>query len=87
MTSLTVRVTPRAGRTDVRAGPDGEVLVRVRAAPEGGKATAEAAEALAMLFGIPTRAVTLRTGGRSRTKVFSLEGVSDGEARRVLDAL
>ena len=87
MSSLTVRVVPRSGRTEVVRGPAGEVVVRVRAAPERGKATAEAAVALAALVGIPKRAVTLRTGARSRTKVFEFEGVSDDDLRRAIDPL
>ena len=75
MASITVRVTPRSGRTAVENGPDG-VVVRVRAAPEGGRATDEAARALADALGVPRTRVRLRSGGRSRTKVFDVEGLS-----------
>ena len=60
MASITVRVTPRSGRTAVEAGADG-VVVRVRAAPEAGKATEEAARALAEALGVPPTRVRLRT--------------------------
>jgi uncharacterized protein YggU (UPF0235/DUF167 family) len=75
MASITVRVTPRSGRTAVENGSDG-VVVRVRAAPEGGRATDEAARALADALGVPRTRVRLRSGGRSRTKVFDVEGLS-----------
>jgi uncharacterized protein YggU (UPF0235/DUF167 family) len=87
MTTVTVRVTPRSTRTEVARGSQGEIVVRVRAAPEGGKATAQAAAALAALLGVPARAVTLRVGARSRNKVFAIEGVSDDDLRRALNAL
>ncbi len=84
--SITVRVTPRAGRTEVTTGPSG-VVVRVRAAPEGGKATAEAAAALAAALGVPRTAVRLRSGARSRVKKFAIEGLAPGEPERRLQAL
>lgn len=87
MASLTVRVVPRSGRTEVEKGPSGEVVVRVRAAPERGRATAEAAAALAALVGVPPSAVTLRTGARSRVKVFAVDGVSEADLERALGPL
>lgn len=87
MASLTVRVMPRSGRTEVVKGPSGEVVVRVRAAPERGRATTEAAAALAALVGVPPSAVTLRAGARSRVKVFAVDGVSAADLERALDPL
>jgi hypothetical protein len=78
-TRITVRVQPRSGRTVVQAGPGDEVLVRVKAAPEGGKATEEARRAIARALRVPASAVTLQTGARSRTKVFAVEGVAPAE--------
>lgn len=82
MASVTVRVVPRARRPAVEAGPDG-VVVRVRAAPEGGRATEEARRALARALGLPPSRVSLRAGARSRTKVFEVRGldVEDLEMR------
>jgi uncharacterized protein YggU (UPF0235/DUF167 family) len=84
--SISVRVTPRSGRTAVEAGPEG-VLVRVRAAPEGGRATTEAAHALAAALDVPRTSVRLRSGARSRVKVFAIEGLEPGEPERRLQAL
>ena len=75
MATITVRVTPRSGRTVVESGPEG-VVVRVRAAPEGGRATEEAARALAERLGVPKTRVRLRSGVRSRTKTFDVDGLS-----------
>jgi len=83
MGSVTVRVVPRSGRTLVQGGPDG-VVVRVRAAPEGGRATEEARRALAEALGVAPSAVRLRAGARSRTKVFEVEGVDARELERRL---
>jgi uncharacterized protein len=84
--TITVRVTPRSGRSAVEIGPGG-VTVRVRAPAERGRATAEAAATLARALGVPASAIRLRTGARSRTKIFLVEGLESGEAERRLRAL
>jgi len=83
MASITVRVIARSGRTGVEVGPDG-TIVRVRAAPEGGRATDEAARALADVLGVPRTRVRLRTGARSRTKTFEVDGLSAPDIARRL---
>jgi uncharacterized protein len=70
--TFTVRVVPRSGKTAVQVGDDGSLTIRVRAAPEGGRATREAARLLAGWLGVPPSAVTLRTGTHSRTRVFEV---------------
>jgi uncharacterized protein len=72
--TYSVRVVPRSGRTAVEAGEDGALTIRVRAAPEGGHATEEARRALAAHLGVPRTSVRLRTGARSRVKVFEVRG-------------
>lgn len=62
----------------------GGVVVRVRAAPEGGRATEEAARALAEALGVPRTSVRLRSGSRSRSKVFDVEGLSTEDLERRL---
>ena len=78
MSSIAVRVIPRSSRTSVEPGPD-EVVVRVRAVPERGRATVEAARVLADALGVKRSKVRLRTGARSRVKVFDVEGLSPDE--------
>jgi hypothetical protein len=75
MGTVTVRVVPRSGRTAVE-GESGEIRVRVRAAPEGGKATDEARRALASALGIAPSRVRLLRGATSRTKVFEIDGLT-----------
>jgi len=83
--SLTVRVVPRSTRTRVEASAEG-IVVRVRAPPEGGRATAEARKALAAALGTPPSAITLRRGRRSREKVFDLARMTRDEALQRLQA-
>jgi hypothetical protein len=82
--TVTVRVAPRSGRTRVDAGSEG-VVIRVRAAAEGGRATEEARRALARAVGVPTSSVRLRSGARSRTKVFEVDGLSAADVERRLE--
>jgi uncharacterized protein YggU (UPF0235/DUF167 family) len=82
---VTVRVGPRSSRTSVGLDDRG-ILVRVRAAPGDGRATEEARRALAEALGVPGTGVSLRRGGRSRTKVFEVEGVGQREAEMRLRA-
>jgi len=85
MGTVTVRVTPRSGRTAVEATAGG-VVVRVRASPEGGRATEEARQALAEALGVPASGVSLRSGARSRTKVFEVNGLTSNDIEMHLRA-
>jgi uncharacterized protein YggU (UPF0235/DUF167 family) len=72
MATVTVRVVPRSGRRQVRVDAQGAITIHVRAVPEGGRATQEAARLLAEHLGVPPTSVRLRTGARSRTKIFDV---------------
>lgn len=82
---VTVRVVPRAGRVSVGLDDRG-IVVRVRAAPEGGRATERARRALAEALGVPGSAVALHRGNRSRAKVFEVAGLDQPEAEMRLRA-
>ena len=82
---VTVRVVPKAGRTSVGLDERG-IVVHVRAAPEGGRATEEARRALAEVLGVPGSAVELHRGARSRTKVFEVAGLGQQQAEMRLRA-
>ena len=62
-------------------GADGGPVVRVRSAPEAGKATAEAASVLATALRVPKTSVRLHAGRRTRTKTYDVEGLSAEELR------
>lgn len=81
MVRVTVRVVPRSPRTAVEAAPEG-LRVRVRSAPERGRATEEARRALADALGVAPSAVRLVSGATSRTKVFEVEGLEAADLRR-----
>ena len=72
--TVRVRVVPRSRRPVVEEAPDGSITIRVRAAPEAGRATEEAASALAAHLGVPRTSVRLRAGATSRLKTFEVAG-------------
>ncbi|MDR0350630.1 MAG: DUF167 domain-containing protein [Coriobacteriales bacterium] len=72
--SLAVKVVPRAGADAVVGWCDdsrAELLIRVSAAPEDGKANAALTKTLARSLGIPKSAITILRGQRSRHKLLS----------------
>jgi len=74
---LQIRVRPRAGRNTIEIGDDGQVTVRVTAAPERGRANEAVVELLAKKLGVSKSSVTLVRGITSRDKVVRIDGVTD----------
>ena len=73
---ITVRVIPRAGRSEIAGTRGDAVLVRLKAAPVDGAANAELIEVVADALGVPKRAVTIASGATSRRKTLRVSGLS-----------
>lgn len=74
---LAVHVTPKSGKAQVvgwRSNADGleELEVKVKSAPEKGRATKEACSVIASFFGVPKSSVTCIRGDTSRHKMFEI---------------
>ena len=81
-----MRVAPRSRDAGV-VGRTGDVWkLRVRAAPERGRANAEVVDVLAAALRLPPRDVRVVSGHTGRDKVVELEGVSLEEAERRLSS-
>ncbi|HEX9823281.1 MAG TPA: DUF167 domain-containing protein [Actinomycetota bacterium] len=78
--TVAVRVIPRSPRPGVLVEERG-LVIRVQAAPEGGRATDEARRRLADALGVPPSAVRLRTGMTSRAKAFEVAGLGPEDVR------
>ena len=92
MANLPVRLTPAAAADridgwDVDAEGRPVLKVRVRARPVEDEANAALIKLLAKALGVPKSAVTLDRGGQSRTKMLSIDGVTDDELRARLTGL
>lgn len=81
--TIEVRVLPRSSRTGVEVRGE-ELLLRVHAPPEAGRATKEAGRALAAALRVAPSAVTLHRGARARRKVFRVAGRLPDQAERLL---
>jgi uncharacterized protein YggU (UPF0235/DUF167 family) len=84
--SLTVRVTPRAGRTRVTGLSATQLLVRIAAAPVDSAANEALIEILADTVRVPKRAIRITSGERSRTKRLTFAGYAAVELDQRLAA-
>ena len=81
---LSVRVTPRASRTEVVSYAEGVLHVRLAAPPAEGAANAACCAFVAGLLGLRASQVTVVAGLRSRQKVLATESLSaDAVAARL----
>jgi uncharacterized protein (TIGR00251 family) len=78
---LDVRLRPRASRPGVAGVSDGALELRVCAPPVDGEANAAARELLAELLDVPRSRVSLRSGEKSRRKVFLVAGLAPDAVR------
>jgi len=71
--NLKVKVIPRSPRPEI-AGTmaDGTLKVRLRAAPEGGKANRELCALLAAKYGVKPEAVEILSGATSSRKLVRI---------------
>ena len=84
ITTLRVRVAPGAARSAVVGRLGDAWKLRVRAAPERGRANAEVERLLAGELGLAARDVRVVAGRTSRDKVVEIAGLSVEEAERRL---
>ena len=70
--TLTVRVVPRASRSEIAGYHDGALRIRVAGAPVEGAANRELIRLLSKTFGVPQKAVTIISGSNSRNKIIRI---------------
>lgn len=74
--TFTVRVVPRASRSEVAGEHDGTLRVRVAAPPVEGAANEELIRTLARAFGVPPRSVEITRGHGSKLKQVRVSGAT-----------
>ena len=74
--SVTVRVTPRAGKTAITGVREEVLLMKLAAAPVDGAANDALIAFLSQVFELPRRNIVIVAGDRSRTKRVELVGAS-----------
>lgn len=83
--TVEIRLRPRSSRREVAGVREGVLDLRVTAPPVEGKANAAAAALLADLLGAPPSAVLLKSGGKSRKKIFLVKGMKAADVQRLLE--
>ena len=73
---LSLRVVPKSSQDAVVGWQGGALKIKVRAAPEDGKANAAVIEILAKTLGVPRKTIVLESGHASRNKRVRIEGFS-----------
>jgi len=79
-----VRVSPGARRSEVVGRLGDAWKLRVRSAPERGRANDEVSELLARTLRLPARDIRIVSGHASRDKLVEIDGLTVGEAERRL---
>jgi len=74
--TFSVRVVPRASRSEIVGEHDGALRVRVAAPPVEGAANEELARTLARALGVPRSAVEIMSGHASKTKLVRVVGTN-----------
>ena len=87
MSTIPVRVIPRAKKTGIAGRRDGWVVVRLAAPPVDGAANEALISYLAKVLDRPRRSVSIVSGARSREKVVAIDGVSESELATRLAAI
>lgn len=80
---LTVRVIPRARKTEISGERDGALVVRVAAPPVEGAANDALVEFLSAALRVPRRAIQILSGERGRQKRIAIAGVTIDAVRRL----
>lgn len=75
---VSVRVTPRASRNEVRGVADGMLQIRVTAPPTDGKANVAVVKLLSGFIGVPPSKIRLLRGPASRNKQFVVAEAANG---------
>lgn len=81
---ITVRVTPRSSRDEIKGVVGGVLQVRVRAAPARGQANEVTRALLAKALGVCPTALKLQQGATARHKKWAVEGLSPSEVEESL---
>jgi uncharacterized protein len=73
---ISVRVIPRAGRSEIAGVREGALLVRLNAPPVDGAANTELIAVLAAALAVPKRDVSIASGMTSKQKRVRISGIS-----------
>ncbi len=82
--SMTVRLVPRASRSEIVGSEGDMVKIRLSAPPVDGKANEALVKFLAEKLNVPRANVEIVTGQTSRRKVVRIRGVTAGQIEKMI---
>jgi uncharacterized protein (TIGR00251 family) len=83
--NFTVRVVPRASKSEIVGEIDGNLKVRISAPPVDGAANVEVIKLIAKSFNVGRSAVSIVSGETSKTKRIRVDGGSSTRLRQLAD--
>ena len=84
--TLTIRIQPRASKNSIVVMEDGGLKIRLTAPPVDGAANEALIKYLAEVLDVGRSQITIVIGHTSREKIVRIEGMSEAEARRLLNS-
>ena len=82
--TFSVRVVPRASKSEIIGEHDGALKIRLASPPVDGAANAELIKVLAKRFGVAKSSIEIVSGQASRLKQVRLAGITSAEVDAVL---
>ena len=82
--TFTVRVVPRASRSEITGEQSGALRVRIAAAPVEGAANQELIKLLAKTFKLPQKAVEIVSGTASKNKIVRIQGADAARLQQLV---
>jgi uncharacterized protein (TIGR00251 family) len=84
-TTFTVRVVPRASRSEITGMYEGALRVRIAAPPVEGAANSELVRLLAKRLKVPQNAVRIISGAGSKNKIVRVQGVTPAAVSQLIN--
>jgi uncharacterized protein (TIGR00251 family) len=82
--TITVRVLPRASRSEIVGEYGGALKIKLASPPVDGAANEELVKLLAKAFAVPKNSVEIVSGHTSKTKAVRIAGVSAQQITAIL---
>ncbi len=83
---FTVRIVPRASKTEIVGEIDGVLKIRLSAPPVDGAANAELVKFLAKTFDVSKSAVAIITGKTAKNKQMRIENLSSSKFLKIINS-
>ena len=81
--TFTVRIVPRASRSEITGEYNGALRIRIAAPPVEGAANRELIRLLARMFNLPQNAVAIVSGAGSKSKIVRIAGADPAKLEQM----